>query len=229
MSICWAIIPGADVFLSRDSNWTDLCKTAEQDERDFDLCDDFYPAPTKDLQAELYPVPARALGTVYQGDRLQKHWEDLAFPLYDALAARLQEEGILPSTVLVFLTETTEAFSCSQREFTDCPFWADTIKLKEILDKYFLGKVGVRPNFCRLAATVPEKLHSGEEMMAQIYRHLSGYESETTILSASSAPPVIQATAALILAKYFRPAKLLVPGIKWYYKAQFVGELIDVL
>jgi len=227
MAVCWAVIPGADVFLTQDRNWVKFYDLAKQNAKNFNLSSRFRPPPVKEALSGLYPVPARALGSVYQGAQMESHWEDLAFPLYDALAVRLQEEGIRPDTVLVLLTDR-EGFSPTHKQFPDCPFWDDTVGVEGILCKYFFERTGVRPIFCRLIAATPEKLHSGEEMLTQIYRYLYAYESETTILSASTAPPVIQAAATLTVAKYFRPAKLLVSGRKWHYKTELFGELIDV-
>ncbi len=85
-----------------------------------------------------YRLPARILGLVYNAlpDKVGKH---LTFPLLDRFISQLKEEQVIPTTIVVLLTDQERFFSSLDRKRDFCPYWQDTCWLEEALTDYFFG------------------------------------------------------------------------------------------
>ncbi len=144
MSI-WIITTGnSDVQLKKDSNWENPFyeEVRYDDEKDIKKCDKFV-AIQQDKASELYPVPTRVLGIVYE-NHLQNNYDDLAFPLLDTFSQYFSANpNEKPSIIIVLLTDQRNIFIDEDGDLNDkvtnelSPFWQDTCTLKPIFKEYF--------------------------------------------------------------------------------------------
>ena len=84
-----------------------------------------------------YRLPARVLGLVYSAlpDQVGKH---LTFPLLDRFISQLKEEQVIPTTIVILLTDQEQFFSNSDKQRDFCPYWQDTCWLEEaLIDCFF--------------------------------------------------------------------------------------------
>ncbi|WP_016953588.1 hypothetical protein [Anabaena sp. PCC 7108] len=143
MSI-WIITTGnSDVQLKTDSYWEDFHENVRYDDKkDIRKCDKFA-AIREDEATELYPVPARILGIVYE-NHLQDNYDDLAFPLLDTFTQHfLNHPDEKPSMIIVLLTDQRNIFVDEDGDLNEkvkhefSPFWQDTCTLEPMFREYF--------------------------------------------------------------------------------------------
>lgn len=232
MSI-WIVTTGnSDVQLNTQEHWVDLYKAAveEEDSSILEVCDDLISAPTKDPATGLYPARARALGLVYRAECLDEYDEDLTFPLLDTFIQGIKErpESERPSKIIVLLTDQTQIFTAKQKGFIDCPFWQDTVELREILTRYFQKQdnLGIVPNFYCItpapaqgqAPTATAGADNWENMLKEVGKTLEqalselgvNREDETVYVSHQAGTPAISSAVQFLTVSKFKNVKFLV-------------------
>ena len=85
-----------------------------------------------------YRLPARVLGLAYNAlpDQVGKY---LTFPLLEKFAEQLKAEDIIPTKILVILTNQHHFFTKEDKAKGSCPYWQDTCFLKRALKDCFFG------------------------------------------------------------------------------------------
>lgn len=111
--------------------------------------------PVQDNTSQLYSVPARYLGWVYQD--FVKHnladtiWPHFKFPLWSNFIGKLQDNGI--DRIIVILTNQSAIFNHTDRNSHNpiSPYWYDTCDLAGAFQRY-LGEhfPQITPEFYRL-------------------------------------------------------------------------------
>ncbi|GEM_PF-1024723 len=232
MSI-WIVTTGnSDVQLTTDEHWVDLYDAAveEEDSSILEDCEDLRPAPQQDRATGLYPAPARALGLVYRAECLDDYYEDLTFPLLNTFVQGIENlpESECPSQIIVLLTDQTQIFTAKQKQFIDCPFWQDTVDLRDILTRYFQNqeKLGIVPKFyCITPAPAQDKAQTAtagadnwEYMLKKVNETLEralselgvNREEETVYVSHQAGAPAISSAVQFLTVSKFQNVKFLV-------------------
>jgi hypothetical protein len=140
----WIITTGnTDIQLEKDNNWIRGAKLFNKySEKNLTPKIDRFNSITK--EKEIFPVPSRALGLVYENH--QEHYQDLRFPLLDTFCKQFTPEN-KPDQIYIFLTDQTSIFTDKDQKLKDCPFWQDTITLQPIFKWYFEKKLKITPEF----------------------------------------------------------------------------------
>ncbi|WP_017716231.1 hypothetical protein [Kamptonema formosum] len=248
MSI-WIVTTGnSDVQLTTDEHWVDLYNAAvgEEDSSILEVCDDLISAPTQDRATGLYPAPARALGLVYRAKCFDDYYTDLTFPLLHTFIQGIKErtESDCPSKIIVLLTDQTQIFTPKQKGYTDCPFWQDTVELREILTRYFQNNLGTVPNFyCITPApaqgqdqTATAGADNWEYMLKKVNETLERALSElgvdreteeTVYVSHQAGTPAISSAVQFLTVSKFKNVKFLVSN--QYYQGYNPVSSPDVI
>ncbi len=118
----WLVTTGSsDVRLTTDQLWDSWGECQ------------FKPAKVRNL----YSVPSRALGMVYQKHPDQV-WPYLSFPLLKEFARQLQADGVNLSQIIFFTTDQQAIFSEQERDQGEkCPYWKDTCTLEPVFRRLF--------------------------------------------------------------------------------------------
>ncbi|MBW4494157.1 MAG: hypothetical protein KME26_13930 [Oscillatoria princeps RMCB-10] len=225
MSI-WIVTTGnSDVQLTTDEHWVDLYNAAveEEDSSILEVCEDLISAPTQDRATGLYPAPARALGLVYRAECLDEYYEDLTFPLLHTFIQGIKQR---PSKIIVLLTDQTQIFTAKQKGYTDCPFWQDTVELRDILTRYLQDNLGTVPNFyCITPAPAQDEAQTAiagadnwENMLKEVGKTLEqalselgvNREDETVYVSHQAGTPAISSAVQFLTVSKFKNVKFLV-------------------
>ncbi|MBF2049022.1 MAG: hypothetical protein IGS54_16945 [Elainella sp. C42_A2020_010] len=143
-NVIWIVTIGSsDVQLKTDKFWHPWCSEIEHE---FRGCH-FEPVKVwqrswgnkiQEFEEATYRLPARVLGLLYNvlPDQVSKH---LTFPLLRVFAQQLKEqEKVTPTTIIVLLTNQEQFFSQEDKDKDFCPYWQDTVLLKQaLLDCFF--------------------------------------------------------------------------------------------
>jgi hypothetical protein len=132
----WIITTGSsDIQLKTDKNWNHTHRQIRNQKYNNH---DFKPQrPNNADENESFQVPARVMGIVYGEHLLNEHYDDLDFPIFDTLSAKLQALGTLPDKVIVIFTDQSSIFEEQDKRKKQCPYWQDTCTLEPIITKYF--------------------------------------------------------------------------------------------
>lgn len=226
MAIWILTIGDSDVQLNTDYTWQDLYYKVIEEDEDSILaeCEDLGNTPIEDKIKKLYPVPARALGLVYQQDILEKHWDELVFPLLDTFIREFSQNLERPNFVIILLTDQTNIFTDRQKEHVDCPFWQDTVELKTIISYYFSRYPGIEPIFLTIEpqlnshSKVIKGIDNWEEMLNLVDKTLNealnqnkiNPQTELAYVSHQAGTPAISSALQFLTISQFKSVKFLV-------------------
>ncbi|KYC38637.1 hypothetical protein WA1_36280 [Scytonema hofmannii PCC 7110] len=137
----WILTTGnRDVQLKTNQNWENFYyEVLEKGNTEISYDRDIFISVEKDRTTNLYPVPSRVLGIVYE-EKLNNYTSDLAFPLFDTYFQYFERNNIKLDEVIVLLTDQQHIFQAQQRDKDYCPYWQDTYTLGNILTWYFQNK-----------------------------------------------------------------------------------------
>jgi hypothetical protein len=141
----WIVTIGSsDVQLTSDSLWWgSWCPEIEHE-----LCGNtFEPSKTEQISWSeareesgriTYRLPARVLGLAYNAlpEQVEKY---LTFPLLESFAQQLKGEQIIPTKIVVILTNQNNFFTKEDKDKDACPYWQDTCFLKRALADCFFS------------------------------------------------------------------------------------------
>lgn len=237
----WIINTGdSDVQLKTPDHWEDLYDEAKEENSVLELCDDFKDRLQQDTATKLFTVPARALGLVYHGARLEKHYDDLAFPLLKTFSQFFAGEvSDRPNQIIVFLTDQTQIFDDNQKQFIDCPYWRDTCKIAEILKCYLSREFGVNPQFFYIKPHEKSKgVDNWNEMLTLVNKELEKAlsslgierENETVYVSHQAGTPAISSALQFLTISKLKKVNFLISN-RFYdegYETKDSPDLIDV-
>ncbi|MCT7968418.1 hypothetical protein NG799_19090 [Laspinema sp. D1] len=245
MAIWILTIGDSDVQLNTDDTWQDLYHEVIEEDEDSILaeCEDLGNTPPEDKITKLYPVPARALGLVYQQDLLEEHWDELVFPLLDTFIREFSQNLERPNFVLILLTDQTNIFTDRQKEHIDCPFWQDTVELKTIISYYFSKHPGIEPIFLTIKpqpnshSKVMKGIDNWEEMLNLVDQTLNkalndnkiNPQTELAYVSHQAGTPAISSALQFITISQFKSVKFLVSN-RFYsdeYELQSYPTIIE--
>lgn len=226
MSI-WILTTGnSDVQLNKDSYWEDFYEAVRYDDKDIRKCDRFA-AIQEDKATELYPVPARILGIVYE-NYLQDNYDDLAFPLLDTFTQYfLDKPNEKPSIIIVLLTDQRNIFVDEDGDLNEfSPFWQDTCTLKPIFKEYFKQKEifsSIKLEFCTLRPSKKgldnwnETLEVVQKEFKNIQEKLREYSEykpdETVYVSHQAGTPAISSAVQFVSLSNFKKVNFLSSNI----------------
>ncbi|MBW4507987.1 MAG: hypothetical protein KME64_15960 [Scytonematopsis contorta HA4267-MV1] len=209
----WIITTGSsDVQLKTKENWNHLYRQIRN------KCDnrDFSPSrPTNADGDEPFQVPARVMGIVY-GENIEEY-DNLCFPIFETLSAKLFEIKATPDKIIVITTDQSEIFPDSEyKRSNKCPYWQDTCSLQEIFKLYFLKKFpNTKLEFCELKPFADSKgLDDWNNTLTLVQDTLGKlqFASYDTIYVSHQAgtPAISSAIQFMSLAKFGKQVKFLV-------------------
>jgi hypothetical protein len=168
MSI-WIITTGSsDVQLKIADNWGPLHGKIRNK---LETSKQFNQTKSKDNQRFLYP--ARAMGLVY-GSAIEKHYDDLAFPLLDNFWTLLTERNIIPQRIIVLLTDQTQTFpKPADKNNVFSAYWQDTCTLEPLLKRYLAGKSSATPEFLTLKPAGQSGLDNWNDVLELVQHKLA--------------------------------------------------------
>lgn len=136
----WIITTGSsDVQLTTDKNWGGHCRGEIQNKRFHKHT--FKPVSIRNAEnKEYFQVPARPMGIVYGEYLIDSHYDELYFPILDALSKKLEKKKVSPDKIIIIFTDQSEIFDNSDKGKKQCPFWQDTCTLKPIIFKYLQNR-----------------------------------------------------------------------------------------
>ncbi len=136
MKVWILTIGSSDIQLKKNSCWDDWYECLEVDH------DEKYHVDFKKVHFksddEVFRVPARVLGSVYQNQLKTQEtiFLQLVFPLLENLTWKAQELSDLDKIILV-LTDQSKLFANRADREQRSPYWQDTYELLPILKRYF--------------------------------------------------------------------------------------------
>ncbi|TFI54910.1 hypothetical protein BLD44_008005 [Mastigocladus laminosus UU774] len=211
MNIWFVTIGNSDVQLKSKANWNNLVREvrSQLNNRNFQ--------PIL-VEEENFIVPARVMGIVYGQNLNEKIYNDLHFPLLDALSKFLTDKS-LPDKIIIILTNQEAAFTEQDKRLRKCPYWQDTCKLKPILDEYF------RRNFTNLqneniiyleltSQSKDEGLDNWDKTLGLVQKFLSTLTlnplANIYVSHQAGTPAISSAIQFISLAKFGKQVKFLV-------------------
>ncbi len=151
MTVVWILTTGnSDVRLKSNEQWAflvekkkDLLKPCYRDFKEL--------TRDKDNPSNPFPRPARVLGTVYDGDVVDTHWQNLDFPLMKGFCETLKSksENKNPDRIIILLTNQEKIFLADHKNILydradhKSPYWKDTCTLRKHLRMQGRTKTGI--------------------------------------------------------------------------------------
>lgn len=135
----WIITTGSsDVQLKTDKNWNHTHRKIRNKRYNNH---NFIPERPKNADNnEPFQVPARVMGIVYGENLIDEHYDDICFPIFNALSDKLEKKKIFPDKIIIIFTDQSKIFDNPDKKYLQCPFWQDTCTLKPIIYKYFKAR-----------------------------------------------------------------------------------------
>ncbi|TVP63060.1 MAG: hypothetical protein EA343_09110 [Nodularia sp. (in: Bacteria)] len=244
----WIITTGnSDVQLKTHEQWEEFYEEVSYSENN-DIGNsgvDFLDIQ-RDKLSNLFPVPARVLGIVYQ-NHLQENYGDLKFPLLDTFCEHFSgNNDETPSTIVVLLTDQKNIFINDEEELnekvqkTESPYWQDTCKLEPILRQYFKEKnfkgellfftlTPISDNgldHWENTLNVVEK--TLEEVKEKLYSKLKHHPQETIYVSHQAGTPAISSAVQFVSLSKFPNVKFLCSNLFYEKERKSEPQLVDV-
>ncbi len=222
----WIVTTGnSDVQLTTEDNWLTLYDEVTEKLN----YHEFFPTPSDFEDEDIYAVPARVLGIVYEQE-FRQYWEDLFFPLLDNFGKKLNNEPrLMPDKIILLLTDQSILYP----DYTDLkksPCWKDTCTLLPIFEHYFREKFPkVSLEFVELKPVDRKGLDNWDSTLELVQKKLSELKLEeknikNIIVSHQAGTPAVSSAVQFVtLAKYDKNVQFLV-GNEY---AKESAEIID--
>ncbi|MBL1200251.1 MAG: hypothetical protein FWK04_14430 [Nostoc sp. GBBB01] len=252
MSIWIVTIGNSDVQLKTNDNWENFYIDDEDVKYNTDIqyCDDKEKLGNlvKDDATNLFPVPARVLGIVYE-KHLEKNYNDLAFPLLDTFSLYFEKnQAEKPSKIIILLTDQKNIFSDDgvslnkKAHKQEAPYWQDTSTLEHILKKYFETKpeFTTKPIFKTLIPESSKGLDHWEDTLTAVKKIINQVQNELRLdpkynaqepiyVSHQAGTPAISSAIQFVSLSEFKNVKFLLSNIFYEdYERKSEPDLVDV-
>ncbi|MCA2659089.1 MAG: hypothetical protein IM496_11425 [Microcystis sp. M049S2] len=222
----WIITTGnSDIQLNTDANWTRGERLFEKAKNNKPLCNcqgegkDFANLK-RENDTKCFPVAARVLGLVYQGDK--DCYSDLVFPLLDVLIQAFQDKKS-PDRVYIILTDQEELFKTSDIKNSSCPFWQDTCTLEPLFEWYFQTKLKLKPDFITLQPSVNNRgLDHWDQVLTLVTEELTKIQQDDVFyISHQASTPAISSAVQFVSIGYFSNVNFLIVN-RYYQENQII-------
>lgn len=229
----WIITTGnSDIQLNTDANWTrgkglfteaknnePLCNCRQKKGKDFIEL-------KREEHTNFFPVAARVLGLVYQGDK--DCYSDLVFPLLDVLIQAFQDQEF-PDRVYIILTDQEKLFKTSDIKNSSCPFWQDTCTLKPLFEWYFQTKLKLKPHFITLQPSDKDRgLDHWDQVLTLVTEKLTKIQPDDVFyISHQASTPAISSAVQFFSIGYFSNVKFLI--VNRYYEENNIKTSPEII
>lgn len=210
----WIITTGSsDIQLKTKDNWNHTHRKIRNQKYNNH---DFEPLrPIFADQTEPFQVPARVMGIVYGEYLINEHYDDLYFPIFEALSAKLIALGTLPDKIIIIYTDQSQIFDNKDKNIKKCPYWQDTCTLEPIITKYFQTKFPqIKQLEDKILTPTKDGLDNWDATLTLVKDKLSDIEVEensTVFVSHQAGTPAISsAIQFMTLAKFGNQVQFLV-------------------